>query len=119
MSGNKKLTAKLKDEAPPPPLEPQQAKDRAIFIRDNLKLVSKLRSEGKTFDEMKDAAPEFANNYPHLFIMVSSNEEYDKNTLDTMLSMIDKMAQTNLSQHDASIKVGTMLMKNYAKPANS
>jgi len=119
MSGNKKLNAKLKDEAPPPPLEPHQAKDRAIFIRDNIKIISKLREEDKTFDEMKDAAPEFANNYPHLFIMVSSKDNYDKNTLDTMLSMIDKMSQTNISQHDASIKVGTMLMKNYAKPANS
>jgi hypothetical protein len=119
MSNNKKLTAKLKDETPPPPLEPQQAKDRALFIRDNIKIVSKLRDEGKTFDEMKEAAPEFANNFPHLFILVTSNEPYDKNTLDTMLIMIDKMAQSNLSQHDASIKVGSMLMNKYAKPANS
>ena len=52
MSNTKKLTAKLKDETPPPPLEPQQAKDRAVFIRDNVKLVLRLREEGKTFDEM-------------------------------------------------------------------
>ena len=119
MSNTKKLTAKLKDETPPPPLEPQQAKDRAVFIRDNVKLVLRLREEGKTFDEMKEAAPEFANNFPHLFIMVASNEGYDKSTLDTMLGMIDKMAQSNLSQHDASIKVGSLLMNKFAKPANS
>jgi hypothetical protein len=90
---NKKFTAKLKDEAPPPPLEPQQAKDRAVFIRDNLRLVERLRNEGKTFDEMKEAASEFANNFPHLFIMVSSKDGYDKKTLETMLAMIDKMSQ--------------------------
>ena len=119
MSGSKKFTAKLKDEAPPPPLEPQQAKDRAIFIRDNLRLVERLRNEGKTFDEMKEAVSDFSNNFPHLFILVTSNDPYDKKTLDTMLIMIDKMASSQLSQHDASVNVGTMLMKNYAKPANS
>ena len=40
MSGSKKFTAKLKDETPPPPLEPQQAKDRAVFIRDNIKIAN-------------------------------------------------------------------------------
>ena len=116
---NKKFTAKLKDEAPPPPLEPQQAKDRAVFIRDNIKIVESLRNEGKTFDEMKEAAPDFSNNFPHLFILVTSNDPYDKETLKTMLIMIDKMALSQISQHDASVNVGTMLMKNYAKPSNS
>ena len=104
---------KLKDEPPPPPLEPQQAKDRAVFIRDNLKIVEKLREEGKTFDEMKEAAPEFANNFPHLFIMVATKEGYSESTLKTMLAMLDKMASSNVSQHEASIRVGTHLKNKY------
>jgi hypothetical protein len=104
---------KLKDEPPPPPLEPQQAKDRAIFIRDNIKIVEKLREEGKTFDEMKEAAPEFANNFPHLFIMVSTKDGYSEETLKVMLHMIDKMASSTVSQHDASINVGTHLKNKY------
>jgi hypothetical protein len=108
---------RLRDEPPPPPLEAYQAKDRAVFIRDNMKIVEKLRDEGKSFDEMKEATPDFANNFPHLFIMVSSKDGYDKETMTTMLSMIDKMAQSKLSQHDASVKVGEHLMKNYVKPS--
>jgi hypothetical protein len=71
----------LREEPPPPPLEPQQASDRAVFIRDNIRIVERLRDEGKTFDEMKEATPEFANNFPHLFIMVSSKDGYNKKLL--------------------------------------
>jgi hypothetical protein len=105
--------SKLADEPPPPPLKPDEARTRAIFIRDNIKIVEKLRDEGASFDTMKEAASEFANNYPHLFIMVSSNDGYDKQTLETMMIMIDKMANTTISQHDASVKVGEHLMKKH------
>jgi hypothetical protein len=108
-----KQQKKLRDEPPPPPLEPQDAKERSIFIRDNIRLVERLRNEGKTFDEMKEAASDFANNFPHLFIMVSSKDEYDANTLELMLSMIDKMGSSKISQHDASVKVGEVLMKKH------
>jgi len=104
---------KLRDEPPPPPLEPQQAQDRLVFIRDNIKIVERLRNEGESFDEMKKAASEFANNFPHLFIMVSSKDGYDSSTLELMLSMIDKMGSSKISQHDASVKVGEVLMKNH------
>lgn len=116
---NPRPNPRLREEPPPPPLEPQQARDRAVFIRDNIKLVERLRDEGKTFDEMKEAASQFANNFPHLFIMVTSNDGYNKETLKTMLAMIDKMAASQISQHDASVKVGEHLMRNYAKPSAS
>jgi hypothetical protein len=104
---------KLKEEPPPPPLEPQQAKDRAVFIRDNIKVVEALREEGKTFDEMKEAAPEFANNFPHLFIMVATKDGYSEDILKTMLTMLDKMATSKVTQHEASIRVGTQLKNKY------
>ena len=50
---------RLREEPPPPPLLPDQARDRTVFIRDNIKIVESLRNEGKSFDEMKDAAPDF------------------------------------------------------------
>jgi hypothetical protein len=68
---------------------------------------------------MKEATPDFANNFPHLFIMVSSKDGYNKETLKTMLAMMDKMASSQMSQHDASVKVGEHLMKKYAKPTTS
>ena len=106
---------RLREEPPPSPLEPQQAKERNTFIRDNIALVKGLKAQGKTFDEMKEEASDFANNYPHLFIMVSSNEEYDEQTLQLMLNMIENMGKSKINQHDASVNVGTHLMKNYVK----
>jgi len=108
---------KLKDEPPPPPLEPQQAKDRITFIRENIAIVESLCKDGKSFEEMKEAAPEFAENYPHLFIMVATKEGYNKETLDTMLRMMDNMGNAKVNQHDASIKVGTHLMNKFMKKA--
>ena len=108
---------KLKDEPPPPPLEPAQAKDRSIFIRENIAIVERLCKDGKSFEEMKEAAPEFAENYPHLFIMVATKDGYNKETLDTMLRMMDNIGNAKVSQHDASIKVGTHLMNKFMKKA--
>jgi len=116
---NSRPNPRLREEPPIPPLEPQQASDRAVFIRDNIHIIERLRDEGKSFDEMKEATPDFANNFPHLFIMVSSKDGYNKETLKTMLAMMDKMASSQMSQHDASVKVGEHLMKKYAKPATS
>ena len=104
---------KLRDEPPPPPLQADEAKDRAIFIRNSIKIVEKLRDEGKSFDEMKEAVPEFANNFPHLFIMVSTEEGYSEETLKTMLAMLDRMAVSKVSQHEASIHVGTHLKNKF------
>jgi len=105
--------SKLRDEPPPPPLQPKEAKDRALFIRDNIKIVENLRDKGKSFDEMKEAVPEFSNNFPHLFIMLTTKDGYSEETLKTMLTMIDKMASSNVSQHEASINVGTHLKNKF------
>lgn len=109
---------RLREEPPPPPLTADQAKDRAAFIRNEITRVTILKRQGKTFDELKEASPEFANNYPHLFIMVTSDEGYDEATLHTMLVMLDRMAANKTSQHDASVIVGKQIATKYMKPAN-
>lgn len=110
---------RLKDEPPPPPLTADQAKERASFIRNEITKVTILKREGKTFDELKEAVPEFANNYPHLFIMLTSEEGYDEATLHTMLVMLDRMASNKVDQHDASVVVGKCLASQYMKPSDS
>lgn len=117
-SMSKKPNTRLRDEPPPPPLTADQAKDRASFIRQEITKVTVLKRQGKTFDELKEAAPEFANNYPHLFIMVSSEEGYDEATLHTMLVMLDRMASNKTTQHDASVVVGKRLASQYMKNIN-
>lgn len=109
---------RLKDEPPPPPLEPHQAKDRAIFIRDLVKQVETLKRQGKTFDEMKEAVPMLANNYPHLFVMITSDEGYDKQTLEIMIRALEQMGKAKIDQNNASIAVGSHLMKKFIKPSD-
>ena len=108
---------RLREEPPPPPLTSNQAKDRASFIRGEITKVTVLKRQGKSFDEMKEACSEFANNYPHLFIMVTSDEEYSEGTLHTMLVMLDRMAENKVSQHDASVVVGKHVAHHYMKPS--
>lgn len=109
---------RLKEEPPPPPLDPQQARDRHIFIRDLVKEVDTYKKQGKTFDEMKELVPLLANNYPHLFVMITSDEGYDKQTLDIMIGMLEKMGKAKIDQNDASIAIGSHLMKKFIKPAD-
>lgn len=109
---------RLKDEPPPPPLNAQQAKDRHIFIRDLVKEVETYKKEGKTFDEMKELVPSLANNYPHLFVMITSDEGYDKQTLDLMIRMLENMGKSKIDQNNASIAIGSHLMRNFIKPTD-
>ena len=109
---------RLKDEPPPPPLEPQQAKDRSIFIRDLVKQVEIYKKQGKTFDEIKELVPLLANNYPHLFVMITSDEGYDKQTLELMIRMLEQMGKAKIDQNNASITIGSHLMKKFIKPAD-
>ena len=109
---------RLKEEPPPPPLEPQQAKDRSIFIRDLVKEVTVYKNEGKSFDEIKELVPMLANNYPHLFVMITSDEGYDTKMLEMMIQMLEQMGKKKIDQHNASIAIGSHLMKKFIKPTN-
>ena len=115
-SNQNRNVKRLREEPPPPPLTANEAKDRASFIRGEITKVTVLKKQGKTFDEMKEACGEFANNYPHLFIMVTSDEGYSEETLHTMLVMLDRMAANKMTQHDASVVVGKHVAHRYMKP---
>lgn len=110
---------RLKDEPPPPPLEPQQAKDRSIFIRDLVKEVEIYKKQNKTFDEIKELVPLLANNYPHLFVMITSDEGYDKQILELMIRMLEQMGKAKIDQNNASIAIGSHLMKKFIKPSDT
>lgn len=110
---------KLKDTPPPPPLEPQQAKDRSVFIRDLVNQVETYKKQGKTFEELKELVPLLADSYPHLFVMITSDEGYDKPTLELMIRFLEEMGKSKLDQNNASIAVGSHLMKKFIKPSNT
>jgi hypothetical protein len=108
---------KLPKEEPAIPLDPSVAHARNIFIREQIEKVKALKQEGKTKDEIKTEVSRFAEDYPQLFKILVSNEGYNEATLRTMLSMLEKMGSSELSQHQASVIVGQRLYDNYVKPA--
>lgn len=59
--------------------------------------------------------PEFADRYPSLFQM-ACEPNFDIQRLEFMLQMRDNVAKNRVSQHEASVKVGENLFKEYVKP---
>jgi hypothetical protein len=55
----------------------------------------------------------FKTKYPMLYKMACSPEKMDFNNLKYMVSVLSKMEETNMSQYDASARVGQMLYDKY------
>ena len=91
-------------------------KERAAYVRAMVKRCESYKEDGLSTEAIKERLPEFARDYPHLFEAVTSSEEYHKNSLQTMLAMLDRMANGDLSQHQASVIVGQRLVQTFVKP---
>ncbi len=94
------------------------AKERATYIRAMIKRVTDFKKEGKTTEEIQERLPEFAKEYPHLFVMLTQEGGYDASNLQTMLAMLDKMGQGNMNTHQASVIVGQRLASKYFHPTS-
>ena len=94
------------------------AKERATYIRAMIKRVTDFKKEGKTTEEIQERLPEFAKEYPHLFVMLTQEGGYDASNLQTMLAMLDKMGQGNINTHQASVIVGQRLASKYFHPTS-
>lgn len=92
------------------------AKERATYVRAMVKRCEDFIAQGMNADTIKEKLPEFARDYPTLFETVVSTEPYHKNSLRTMLAMLDKMGEGSLSQHQASVIVGERLLQTFVKP---
>lgn len=94
-----------------------QPKERAQYIRDSLDLIETYQKEGFTTEQIKEKVPTFARDYKNLFEMVTQPGGYNKQSLKTMLVMLDRMGSGELSQHQASVIVGQRLADTYIKPS--
>lgn len=92
------------------------AKERAEYVRAMVKRTEAYKKDGMTLDQIKERLPEFSRDYPNLLEMVLSDEAYHKQTLTTMLAMLDRMGEGSLSQHQASVIVGQRLVQTFVKP---
>ncbi len=87
---------------------------RSQYIRSVLQDIAKWMSEGVTEDNIKQRIPHFIENYPELFKKIINKQ--DLSPIQSMLAVLDKMGEGNLSQHQASIIVGKKLVDRYVTP---
>ncbi len=84
------------------------------------KRIAKMRMETPTkyFDTMIDKYPDFSSRYPAVFRMVLlQGDDMDTSRLRMMLKLFDKVNRKEITQHDASVKVGYSLTEKYLKDA--
>jgi len=91
-------------------------KERAQYVRDTIALIEKYQSEQLTTEQIKAKVPTFVRDYKNLFEMITMPGGYNKQSLKTMLVMLDKMGSGELTQHQASVIVGQRLADTYIKP---
>lgn len=108
-------TREAMEEAANRPLD-FQPKERAQYVRDCVEMVEKYQREGLTTEQIKEKMPTFIRDYKNLFEMLTLPGGYNKQSLKTMLSMLDRMGAGQLTQHQASIIVGQRLADTYIKP---
>jgi hypothetical protein len=92
------------------------AKERAIYVRAMVSRCESYKERGLDAEQIKERLPEFARDYPHLFETVLSSEPWSRQSLHTMLALLDRMGEGEMSQHQASVIVGQRLVQTFVKP---
>jgi len=87
--------------------------DRDIGLQDGFKQASPFEPELAVNPEYKEIRA-FADAYPELFKKIVGQQ--DLTPIRTMLAMLDKIAEGQISTHQASILVGQKLVDRYVKP---
>jgi hypothetical protein len=94
-------------------LSPQEIFDTVKKIHQEVK-ESKV-SPDETKKNVQDKYREFSLNYPAIFIMAADGN-LDLDRFKSMVDMAQKVKNDEITQHDASVKVGEQLVDHYVKP---
>ncbi len=100
-------------EAEARPLEYDPAQ-RASYIRNALRDIARWMADGESEDAIRQRIPDFVEGYPELFKKIIQRQ--DLSPIQKMLTMMDRMAEGRLSQHQASIAVGKTLVDRFVTP---
>jgi hypothetical protein len=110
----------MPEEPPAEPLTPEQARDRAQYIRDIVKRIEGYKRTGRSPSEIDELVPEFKREYPKLYEAIVFSENFKggfyEQSLKVMLTMLDRMAANQFSQHEASVIVGQRAYDSFVKP---
>ena len=115
---------------PPPPMERKSYDDAAAeassrsldfdpnvrtrFIREMLNDIPRWMAQGLTEEQIREKVPEFADRYPELFTKIIQKQ--DLSPIQSMLAMLDRMGEGNITQHQASIIIGKKLVDKFVNP---
>ena len=103
-------------EEPAIPLETDVAKARSVYIKSQIDRLKEMKAAGKTSEEIQTRLSRFALDYPGLFKMLMRPEGYNEASLKTMIALLERMGEGDMTQHQASVVVGQRLHDVYIKP---
>jgi hypothetical protein len=92
------------------------AKERAAYARAMVKRIQEFQRAGRPTEQIRELLPEFVRDYPHLFEMITQPEGYDRQSLEAMLILLDKIGAGTINTHKASVIVGNHLVEKFVKP---
>jgi len=92
------------------------ATERSAYLRLNINQIRLLIHRGTPVEEIKQTYAEFAEQYELVFNMITRPEGYDERALQMMINMLDQMGAGKLSQHEASVNVGKVLVDKFVTP---
>lgn len=87
-------------------------KEQELPVED---IVNDILSKELSADEYKEKYAKFFKYYPHL-ANAALSDGFDYATFRYMMLQKSKMSQNKVSEHDASVKVGTHLVDKFVKP---
>lgn len=87
---------------------------RARYIREMLRDIARWMADGLSEDTIRTKVPDFIEKYPELFKKIINKQ--DLAPIQSMLAMLDRMGEGNISQHQASIIIGKKLVDRYVTP---
>jgi len=88
--------------------------ERAQFVRAKVQDIALWMAHGDSEETIKERIPEFVEQYPELFKKLIQKQ--DMAPIQSMLTMLDRMAQGSLSQHQASVIIGKKLVDRFVTP---
>ena len=87
---------------------------RARFIRAMIQDIAQWMANGDSEDAIRAKGSEFVEHYPELFKKLIQRQ--DISPIQSMLAMLDRMSDGQLSQHQASVIIGKKLVDRYVTP---
>ena len=87
---------------------------RAQYVRQIVTDIQTWMAQGDSEETIRSRVPDFIEKYPELFKKIINKN--DLTPINSMLAMLDRMAEGKISQHQASVIIGKKLVDKYITP---